>query len=332
MNKVERIFDFISNWSNVPENLQRAFEKWLVAHSDEPEVDRAMENLWNVNETVYDPEVNLEGLLKLKKSIKRNKKTPRRRFCLRLGQVAAVLLLMACGYAGATLLQKNDDRVILLSGEESASGFTLPDGSHVWLNGGSRLEYPAAFDGKTREVKLSGEAYFDVQKDPSRPFRVEMNNMNVEVLGTSFNAIGYESEDYNELVLRSGSVRITGLPLKKDIILRPNERLRYAHTDGSVTVDFVNAENYCHWFEPRLIFDSSRISDILVNLERRFHTKIEMPMSVSADTRLSFTVYRESVDEVMEMMGKLLKLRYRIVDGRVIFSPIADGSSQSAKR
>lgn len=330
MSKAQRIFDFIFNWSDAPDNVRRAFEKWLVAHGNEAEVDRAMQKVWETHEVSYDPQTNLKGLIRLHNSIRRQAIPLRRRIGRWVGTAAAMLLLFAGGYGTALRFSPSADQVILLTDEENPSRFTLPDGSQVWLNGGSRLEYLAAFDGSTRDVTLRGEAYFDVRKDPSRPFRVSMNNMHIEVLGTSFNATGYATGRYNEIVLRNGSVRITGIPLRKPVVLRPNERLRYSPADGTVTIELVNAENYCHWFEPRLIFDNTRLADVLVNLERRYRTEIELPASVPAETRLSFIVYREPVEEIMEMLASLLKLRYRVDNGRIIFTAQTPAAGASA--
>lgn len=108
----------------------------------------------------------------------------------------------------------------------SKSKIQLPDGSQVWLNSDSRLIYSESFTGDSREVQLSGEAYFDVAKDPRHPFVIHTSTIDVRVLGTTLNVRSYSNEKTTEAVLIHGSVEVTlhSDPAKK-IILKPNDKL-----------------------------------------------------------------------------------------------------------
>ena len=88
---------------------------------------------------------------------------------------------------------------------------TLADGTNVWLNARTTIQYPITFNEKERLVKLDGEAYFDVTKDKSKPFIVQTNNYNVEVLGTKFDVDSYSETEIFETTLMEGSVRISSL-------------------------------------------------------------------------------------------------------------------------
>jgi len=102
----------------------------------------------------------------------------------------------------------------------------LPDGSVVWLNAGSKLEYDKSFGNTIREVKLSGEAYFDVVKNPSKPFIVNTNSAKVKVLGTAFNVRSYPDDNKIETSLIRGSVEVTlNKRPEEKWILKPNEKL-----------------------------------------------------------------------------------------------------------
>lgn len=102
----------------------------------------------------------------------------------------------------------------------------LPDGSDIWLNAGSKLNYDEKFDGDTREVYLTGEAYFDVVHDASRPFIIHTSNINVKVLGTQFNVKAYSNDKTTETSLIKGSVEVflKNDPSKK-YLLKPNQKL-----------------------------------------------------------------------------------------------------------
>ena len=109
----------------------------------------------------------------------------------------------------------------------------LPDGSQVWLNAGSSLDYKnAEFNKELREVTLDGEAYFDVTKDPDRPFIIHTKRMDIKVIGTAFNVRSYDDEKIAEASLIRGSIEVTFKDRKaKPYILRPNEKVSIAYDD-----------------------------------------------------------------------------------------------------
>lgn len=114
----------------------------------------------------------------------------------------------------------------LITQKGSRSQIVLPDGSKVWLNAGSTLDYPKQFNGKTRAVQLQGEAYFDVAKNAKQPFIVHTKTFDIKVLGTGFNVRAYPDEDSAVTSLVHGSVEvITGGKEKRTILLKPNEKI-----------------------------------------------------------------------------------------------------------
>ena len=225
---------------------------------------------------------------------------------------AAVLLIFAGGYYFAARTVRPAEEITLLTAKGNVGEFTLPDGSRVWLNGESRLKYPAEFSGPTREVALSGEAFFEVSKDSLRPFRVNMDNLQVEVLGTSFDAIGYSFGSHQEIILKTGSVKVSGADLGKPVLLRPDEKLSLDTRTRQVTVRQVDARNYCSWFESRLIFDNTPLANIITNrtqVQRRkplsSHIRVD---KLAFAGRLPRTVGRHSGYH----MATLIPIRYRI--------------------
>ena len=127
----------------------------------------------------------------------------------------------------------------------SKSRLTLSDGSHITLNADSRLKYPVSFEGNTREVYLSGEAFFDVQKDPDHPFIIHTARMNIRVLGTAFNVRSYPDDPSMETTLLRGSIEVTFPDRPSDrIILKPKDKLiigNGAGKDGAFSYVFLRA-------------------------------------------------------------------------------------------
>lgn len=126
----------------------------------------------------------------------------------------------------ATIDKKTEqDPIVANNGSRSRS--LLPDGTTVWLNAGSKLHYENDFNGATREVRLEGEAFFDVIKQPERPFIVHTSGINIKVLGTAFNVKSYPEDKTVETTLYRGLVEVSRQEdiTEKTIQLKPNEKL-----------------------------------------------------------------------------------------------------------
>ena len=190
----------------------------------------------------------------------------------------------------------------------------------MWLNGESRLKYNAEFSGRTRDVALTGEAFFEVRKDTLRPFRVSMNDLQVEVLGTSFDVMNYAFGSSEEVVLKTGSVKISGEHLRSPVTLRPDERFSLDRLSKRACVEKVDARNYSQWFSPRLIFDNTPLKDIIINLERSYNIEISLSSNISPEKRLSLVVCHEPLEDLMEVMSSLMSIRYRIDGNRVLIT------------
>lgn len=190
----------------------------------------------------------------------------------------------------------------------------LPDGSRVWLNAESSLSYPGSFGGRERrEVTLQGEAYFEVAPDSLHPFVVETAALQTQVLGTSFNVRAYSPEDTRVTLLR-GSVKVSDRH-RGELLLRPGEG-----TDCSLdrkTVD--DAEDCRAWTDGRFAFDDAPLVEIMRELGRWYNVDIVFTDREVMQERLHFRAdRRDSLEQVLELLNCLRKVRARIEDGRVV--------------
>lgn len=150
----------------------------------------------------------------------------------------------------------------------------LSDGTHIFLNSGSKLKYPVQFPSKgNREVFLDGEAYFTVAKNSRQPFIVSTENMKTSVLGTQFNMSSYKNENNTSTVLVEGAVEVTMINKSKATRLTPGERAVFE--DGDITVDKVNVEKHIAWTKNQLYFVDDRFELIIKELERHFNVTIQ---------------------------------------------------------
>lgn len=163
----------------------------------------------------------------------------------------------------------------------------LSDGTKVWINAGSRLVYPPAFSGKTREVYVQGEAYFEVTKDKSRPFYVKTDKFRLEVLGTKFCIQADEKEDLFTALLLEGSVTLSSGQTKfskgQEVKLDPGEIASLTSNGKSfdiVTVEY--PENYIAWKNGYLIFKDEPLSELLQRLSRYYNIVIELKNPASS--------------------------------------------------
>ena len=140
----------------------------------------------------------------------------------------------------------------------------LPDGSRVWLNAGSSLRFPTAFAGQERRVELTGEAYFEIAKDKSKPFFVHTDNTETEVLGTSFNISAYHDEDAVDATLIEGRIR-TGSQAEQ-VTLMPGEQARMG---AKVEVDHqANVEQAIAWKNGAFNFENRGLKEVMRQLAR----------------------------------------------------------------
>ena len=236
------------------------------------------------------------------------------KYCIAAAAAAALFLT---GAATSELVTGKRQETVLMASSENISSYTLPDGSKVWLNKNSWLAYNQKFGKRTRQVTLKGEGYFEVNRDERRPFIVKMqNNLDIKVLGTTFNACNYPSLNKAEVILRSGSVQVSDNGRNEYVILKPNQKFTW--NEGSAEISSVNAMNCCRWFEHRLVFDNVKLKDILENLSHKYQTEISLNVGNLADKHMSMTIRDESVEDILDILTTLLPIRWRYQGAEII--------------
>lgn len=152
---------------------------------------------------------------------------------------------------------------------------TLVDGTNVWLNARTSLSYPVKFGKNNRQVVLDGEAYFDVTKDKSKPFIVQTDNYNVEVLGTKFDVNAYSETGEFETTLMSGSVKVASASdSTQKITLKPNNKVYLQ--DGKLHVTAVDDYNPYRWKEGLICFKNETFTSIMKDFEKYYGLTIQV--------------------------------------------------------
>lgn len=192
----------------------------------------------------------------------------------------------------------------------------LADGTSVTLNSCSRLQYPENFAGNTRQVKLSGEAFFDVARDESSPFMVLCHDMAITVLGTEFDVRSYESDMTAGVSVQSGKVRVE---LDDAVMnLQTDQQLTY----NNLTHDFDrSSENrrVATWRNGELTFNRTHMADVAAELERTFNCHITFRDGIIPDSRITGSHSRSDLDDILRSLEYISGIHYSKSDnGEII--------------
>ncbi|ATL49110.1 hypothetical protein COR50_19110 [Chitinophaga caeni] len=186
----------------------------------------------------------------------------------------------------------------------------LSDGTKVWLNAATTLRYPVNFRGKSRQVEVEGEAYFDVAKNDAQAFSVKTReHMEVKVLGTGFNINTYSDNIKTTLV--SGKVLIhTG---EDSVLLKPNQQANYNVGDKSLATKQVNVDMYTAWMRNELIFDDFNLGEIMEMLGRRYNYDIVFKKEELKNIRCggNLPVYQD-VTTVLNFLDQVTDVQFTI--------------------
>jgi len=193
------------------------------------------------------------------------------------------------------------------------SELQLPDGTKVFLNAGSQLVYPEKFTGKTREVLLVGEAFFDVKHDKQHPFVVQTDAFRVRVLGTRFNLSVYPTDNVVETVLAEGKVSMekndAGI-FEKAIELLPNQLASFNRTTKETNIKTVDTDNYILWTEGLLKFERTDLSRITKKLERYYNVRFQYAEPLLGGLQISGKLLlNENLDEVCERVARAASVK-----------------------
>lgn len=195
----------------------------------------------------------------------------------------------------------------------------LQDGTKVWMNAESRLDYPIHFAAGPRRVNLTGEAYFEVAGDSARPFIVEVNNsFEVKVLGTHFNIKAYATDDYAETTLVVGKVAISAPTLKENIILMPSQQMVIGK-NGESRVREVDTDNAIAWHYGWFFFDNETLEKTLEQVGRWYNIDFQFADPQCKDICVSGKIKRfENLQVILNMLRTTTQCNY-IQDNQTIY-------------
>ena len=297
-------------------NVKSAFQQ----KGERLEMEECMQKHWiGFDEKEY-PDVQLDFLLDKVQHriyIEENRRRKVISFLPLLQRIAAILflplLIISLVYNSWNLFDKeiNSSWAEIQCPLGVRTRFQLPDGSTGFLNSGSLLKYPIVFE-KERKVTLSGEGYFDVVHNEKKPFHVITKNLDIKVLGTTFNVVAYDDAKNEEIVLQTGHVEIDNKSGNRLASLIPDQKMILDKTNLKFDVGNVISEQYTAWKEGKLMFRNENIEDMAVRLSRWYNADVVVDKVHSRIKSYTYhgTFIDEQLDDVLEILSLSSPISY----------------------
>lgn len=232
-------------------------------------------------------------------------------------RVAAILLLPLLLYSTYSIVDRysnqNETWVEIVSPKGTRTHFDLPDGTKVSLNSGSRLKYDLEFENH-RQVKLEGEAYFDVFHNVASPFVVQTNILDVLVVGTKFSVASYGYENSVDVILKEGKVLLTGKETDFTKELKPNEGFFYNKVTHRGHVSIVDAAYLTAWKDGLLILRNEPLGEVMKRIERWYNVRFEVMDDAVRKFHYRATFKDEPIEEVLRLIELTAPVNFEIKD------------------
>jgi transmembrane sensor len=314
-------------------------KEWIQRSAENERYYNQLRNIWDASDKQTEKDEINTGYALERISARIMKASPKKIIWLYWQKFAAVLIIpLALGfliwiYLNSQKIESADNGIYneVYTTFGTRSSLQLSDSTIVFLNSGSSLRFPVKFNGKTRQVFLKGEAYFEVKSDVSSPFIVNTPSLKIKATGTKFNVQEYNTNPVIEVTLVSGKVSVSesGNTAKKQAIseLSPKQHLVYNRETRIKTISNVDTYKYISWKDGKLIFRNDTLPLVLNKLSMIFNVDFELQGEVLRSYRYRATFQEESLEEIL----KLLKLSAPIDYTEVKRNPLPDGTFPKKK-
>mgnify|MGYP000180683473 CR=1 FL=1 len=197
----------------------------------------------------------------------------------------------------------------------------LADGTLVYLNAESELQYPVTFIGESREVTLRGEAYFKVTKNNEKPFIVKSDGLSVQVWGTEFNLNTLNQEGYYAATLVEGSVEVK-VPGRHSVFLEPSQQARVDCTTSDITCLKVNTLPYTAWKDGKFVFNHEDMQHITMRLEKWYDVEFTYSEETLKNLKVFGVISRyEDITKVLKLLSATRLVSFRYVNHKIMVVP-----------
>lgn len=328
-----------------------ALKKWLAENEENEKEFSEFKSAWELSSRLG--EMRRYDTIKASQAVKRMIPEFRKknRF-IELFQKAAAILILPLLFGSLYFIHTQGQRTEMAMVREISTNygirnkFNLSDGTTVWLNSGSRLRFPETFNGQRREVYLYGEAFFEVSKDASRPFYVNLGEISVKATGTTFDVSAYPGENTYETSLLSGKVDLVKTVSRRQEVvvcrMQPKQHAIFNKTDDRVEVIDESAEEtemdasapditadakriepilpqavshnkHTSWIAGKLIFRNDPMEEVIRQLGRWYNVDIRLQDTILYDFQYTATFENETLDQVLDLLALSAPIEYSVL-------------------
>jgi len=205
----------------------------------------------------------------------------------------------------------------------------LADGTMIWLRPNSRIEFPAEFPADRRELKLVGEAFFDVARDENRPFIITTGNVTTKVLGTSFNIKAYNEASSIEVSVLTGKVSVnivqpeTTSQYSSSVLLTPNQRVTYSKVKNTLEKEEADAlPELSIWQATDVVFDNVPVRDVVAILNKKFGVRIQTSNKNLLNCLIRADFTNQNLPDILELLSKSVEATYELKNDTIYLSGV----------
>lgn len=316
----ERLIEYIKG-EIISENETTEILDWIESSPENQKLYNLLKNLWVVTGLDHPDQVTIPGF-----SFPETKRISIQNNLFRSILKYAAVFILAFTLGSLSLYFINRSERIELSslyntidvpyGERSQ--ITLYEGTKVWLNSGTKFRYPVAFSKETRDVFIEGEAYFDVAKGTEHPFVIRAGQLKIQVLGTRFNVCAYANDNEFTTTLDEGSVNAMNTANCKGVKLNPGEQVILNCKTNELKLLQVKTQLFTCWKENLLKYEDAPFEEVIKKMERWYDVKIIVDPAINTKERYTMTIKTESLREMLNLVSRTTKLKYKIKENTVL--------------
>jgi transmembrane sensor len=299
---------YLADEATPPE--QEMVEKWINASEANRHYFQQFQLIWEESRTLAATTTIDENKAwqKFQRRIKKGESYNKTKSRFGWWRIAAsVLFLVGITWFISTKMGNGENEIQTLSiaSANEVKTSTLPDGSVATLNKNTVLSYPSAFRGKTRKVKLKGEAFFDVKPNKEKPFIIDINDVQVKVVGTSFNVRSYNGT--TEVIVETGIVQV--IKDGKMVELKAGERTSLLQKDTMAAKEISNDKLYNYYISKTFVCDNTPLWKLVEKLNEAYGANIRIERQELRKLPLTVTFDEESLDTILDIIGQTLMIK-----------------------
>ncbi|MBP8960059.1 MAG: FecR domain-containing protein [Bacteroidales bacterium] len=271
-----------------------------------------LEKYWKATESGFNPEEIdvdsawekiISGITEANStSIKKNNRS-----YLKIAAAITLILTLSAAVLYITRTSQSNYVVVSTGEKDAVKEISLPGGNRVWLNRNSTLSYKTKPDDNSKNIKLSGEGYFDIVHDPSHPFIIDAGKATIRVIGTTFNVITSNSKKEVEVFVESGNVLLSTVS-GKDVVLEPGY---IGRADNKSAIKILNNnKNYLAWKTGLLVYEDTPLNEVLHDLNRVYGINITVEDPSILDYRITSTFDKDPGETIINVICITFNLNY----------------------